>query len=241
MNGTINFFSIQYFLLLFIIYGLMIFGFLFVKKNKNNDKKIYTFLVTLSILLLITWIACRISHIYHSIDEGIIMDFFGEKRSYNWFMLLPNSFCSLIGLIVPFIIFFKKYKCNRFLESVYSMTIIGLLTNTIYPEYIVRMPFFQFRTFCSIIYHVLCGFIIIILIYLNDIKPKLKNWYYTPIVLSLMITLGIFELVYLNFSEAFNISNPLIPGVNCTTVGFLFIGYVIVDITCRLVLNYKER
>lgn len=241
MSGTIEFFSIQHFLMLFVILVLMILGFLYVRKNKSNSRKIHIFLVVLSIILLIMWIACRVSHVYHSIDEGIIEDFFGEERTYNWFMLLPNSFCSLIGLVVPFIIFFKKYKNNKFLESVYSMAIIGLLTNTIYPEYMFRMPFFQFRTCGSIIYHVLMGFIVLVLLYLKELNPQLKNWYYTPISLSLMITLGVFELIYLNLPEAFNISKPLVPGVGVTTVGFLCIGYIVIDIVCRLIIHNKVR
>ena len=234
---SISLLSLEYFLVLFIIFGFLIFGFFYLKKNKNNKKKIHNFLLVLGILLLITWIGCRVSFIYHSIDEGIVENFFGEKRFYNWFVLIPNSFCSLIGIVVPFIIFFNKYNKSKFLEATYSMAIVGLITNTIYPEYISRMPFYQLRTCCSIIYHVLCGFIIIVLLMTNNLKPRLKNWYYTPIAISMMISLGVFELIYLKFPESFNITIPLVPGVFVTTVGFLCIGYIIVDITIRLLLE----
>ena len=79
-SDSISLFSLEHFLVLFIIFGFLIFGFFYVKKNKNNKKKIHNFLLVLGILLLITWIGCRVSFVYHSIDEGIVEDFFGEKR-----------------------------------------------------------------------------------------------------------------------------------------------------------------
>ncbi len=235
--GTIDCFSVQHFLVMFVIILFLVIGLIYVKKNIKKRKNINRLLIVLSVFLIVIWIACRISFVYHSIEEKDIIDFFGFKRGYNWWCILPNSFCSFIGLIVPFIIFFNKYKNNKFLEAVYSMAILGLLTNTIYPEYIARYPFYQFQTVGAIIYHVICGFIIIVLLMTKDLKPKLKNWYYTPIAISLMISFGIFELVYLGFPESFNISRPLVPGVFATTVGFLCIGYVVIDVLLRLILE----
>ena len=227
--------------MLFIVLFFLICGYFYVRKNYNDKNKIHKFLLVLGALLFITWIGCRISHVYHSIDEEIIEDFFGEKRFYSWLVLIPNSFCSLIGIVVPFLIFFNKYKNNKFLESTYGMAIVGLITNTIYPEYISRMPFYQLRTCFSIIYHVLCGFIIIVLLMTNNLKPRLKDWYYTPIAISMMISLGVFELIYLKFPESFNITKPLVPGVFVTTVGFLCIGYIIVDIVIRLIYEKIKK
>ena len=240
-SGTIKLFSFEHLIIIFVAILFVALGITYVKKIINNKKRIHRFLVIISVLLLIFWIGCRISHVYHSIDEKVVENFFGEDRYYNWFVLIPNSFCSLIGLVVPFIIFFNKYKNNKFLESTYCMAIIGLLSNTIYPEYIVRMPFYQLRTCGSIIYHVLCGFIMIVLLMTKDLKLKLKNWYYTPISISFMITLGVFELLYLDFPESFNISIPLVPWFSFTTVGFLCIGYILIDIIFRFILDKRGR
>lgn len=235
--NTIKIFSIQHFLVIILLYGLIAIGLFYVRKNIDNKKNINSLLFVLSILLLFFWITCRISHIYHSIDEGIFENFFGQKRYYNWLMILPNSFCSFIGLVLPFIIITKKYKDSKFIEATYSMAILGLVTNTIYPDYIVRMPFYQFRVFGSILYHVLCGFIMIVLLITGYLKPKLKNWYYTPLALVMMISFGFFELFFLSFPESFNITKPLVPGVFLTNLVFLCIGYIIVDLLFRLIFQ----
>lgn len=233
----IGFYSIWHILLIIVLLLSMYIGLLLIKKYNIKDKDLHKVLVIISIFTFIFWLLSRISYVDHALKENLVEEFFGTTRTYNWFMVLPNSFCSFIGLVTPFIIFSNKYKDNKLMEAIYSMAILGLLTNIFYPEYMSRQPFFEWRTIGAILYHVTCGYTYIILLYRHILKPKLKNWYYTPTAQFVMITIGVFELMYLNFAESFNITKPLVPNLFISTLGFLCLGYVLIDIAFRYLLE----
>ena len=237
----IGFYSIEHILLIIVLLLSIFDGLYVIRKFELNEKQTHKVLVILGILLLIFWILTRLSHIYHSIDEKAVGIVFGETRPYNWFMVLPDSFCSTIGLIVPFIIFFKKYENSKVMESICCMALLGLLTNIFYPEYMGRLPFYQFRTIGAIIYHTICGFLFLLLLSNKMLRPKVKNWYYTAIAISLMISLGVIELVHLNFCEAFNITKPLVAGLSITSVGFLSLGYIVIDLLFRFTIEKIQK
>lgn len=235
----VDLFSIWHILLIILILASMYIGIILIRKYNLKDKDIHKVLVILSIFTFIFWLLSRISYVDHALKENLVEKFFDSTRTYNWYMILPNSFCSFIGFVTPFIIISNKYKDNRFIEAVYSMAILGLITNTFYPEYIARQPFFEWRTIGAILYHVTCGYIYIILIYRHILKPKLKNWYYLPIVLSIMISIGVLEIIHLDFAESFNIGKPLVPGMELSSLGCLCIEYILIDLPFRYLLEKK--
>lgn len=234
-------YSWQHFLLVGILLALMALGIFLIIKKIKTDKSRYIFFAILSGISLALLIAGRISHIYHNIQDKTMVECWGEQRPYNWFMLLPDSFCSIVSLVSPIIIICKKYKNNKFLEATYVIPFLGMASNLIYPEYLSRLPFWEFRTWFAVIYHAIMGYLIIALMITKDIKPKLKNWYYMPIAIAFFITLGMFELTCLHFCEAFNLTHHLVEGNIITSWYFICLGYILSDLLVRLVYFLVER
>ena len=234
-------YSLPHVFLIIMLVALIALGAVAVKKAIKTEKSVKVLLIISGAVLLALLIATRISYVWHSIDEGDVETVFDETRKYNWAMLLPDSFCSLIALILPFVLFFGKYKDNKFLEAVYSLALLGALSNIIYPEYLGRQPFFEARTICSILYHVLLGFIFLVLLMTGNLRPRLKNWYYTPLTLACVITFGVFELTCLGFAKAYNITAPLVKGLAISKWYWLVLGYVIFDVICRLAFYVAEK
>ncbi len=224
------------FLIIAVVSGLIV-----IKKKVRTERSLRILLSVLSSAMLALLIATRISHVYHSITEEVKIDCFGTQRSYSWVMLFPDSYCSLIALFLPFAVFAGKYKNNRFIEAVFSLAILGMLSNIFYPEYVGRIPFLEFRAFGALLYHVLCGFIFSVLLLTGNIVPKLKNWYYAPVAISLIMTLGLFELTCLGYAEAFNITHPLIPGLYVSSWWFLCLGYVLFDVVSRVICRLASE
>ncbi len=238
---SIKCFSVQHLILSLAVVLCMLLCFFLIKKTVKTERGLHRLLVILCAALLVLLALTRYSHISHAIAEGKEVECFDEMRKYSWQMLFPDSFCSLIALFLPFFVFAKKYKNNTFLEAVYSLSILGMLTNLIYPEYFGRMPFWEFRAIGAYIYHILCGFICILLLWSKNLEPKLETWFHTPVALSLIMILGFAELTYFDFAEAFNLTHPLVASLFISSWGFLCIGYVIFDLVFRLVRRAAEK
>ena len=237
-DGILKLYSLPHLCLMVLLIAAVVCGLILVRKKIRDERSLHILLVILGALLLPLLVGTRLSHIGHAIAEGKMVDCFGEARAYSWWMLLPDSFCSLIALITPFLIFTKKYRNNPFLEAVYSLAVLGMLSNIFYPEYIGRMPFLEMRAFGALTYHVLVGFLFLVMLEKGIIVPKIKNWYYTPVALSLILMFGLFELTHLNFAEAYNITHPLVANLVVSSWFFLCVGYVLFDIAIRLIF-YK--
>ena len=221
--------------------AIITFGLYLVNKKIKTEKSLFVLLLILSSVMLVCLISARISHIYHAIEEGKTVDYYGEARSYSWVMLLPDSFCSFAALVIPFLIYFKRYKQSVFIEAIYSLAILGMLSNVFYPEYFNRMPWYEARAICALIYHIILGFIGVTLIVKGYIKPQLKHWYYTPIALAVILTFGLFELTCLDFAEAYNITHPLVNNLAISSWYFLCLGYILFDVAIRVVYYFVYK
>ena len=229
-------FSLIHIIIIIMLSCLVILGIIFVNKKINNDKSLHILLVILASALLFLEIITRASDIVHSVNEGATINVFGQERPYNYWMFLPNSFCSSIALTLPFFIFFKKYRNSKYIDAIISMSILGMVTNIFYPEYLGRLPFFEARTWGAILYHTIMGFLALVLLTKRIVSYELKNWYYTPIILCIFITIGLFEITCLNFSTAFNIEGPLVAGFFLSNWYFLVLGYILMDVLLRLLV-----
>lgn len=240
-DAVIKIFSLPFFLIIISILAVMSLGVILVKKKVKDEKKLDVIFRILGGVLLALLVASRISHIYHSIEVDREQIFFGEVRKYNWFMLLPNTFCATAALVFSFVLIFGKYKNNKAIDSLFTLFIVGALSNVFYPEYVNRLPFYQARTFCALLYHLLMGFIAILLFITNNYRPKLKNWYYPFLGLSVMMIYAIFTLTVLNFAESFYIGISLIPSLKFTTWYGIIILIMIVDIIFRLIIYKYDK
>ncbi len=240
-NTIIGLFTWQHILIIILIIGLFVGGLFLIKKTIKTEKSLKILLMILGGVLLALLIATRISYVYHGIEEGITVDFFGEERNYNWFMILPNSFCATGALILSIILLFGKYKNNIIIDAIFSIIILGALSNLFYPEYLGRLPFGQFRTFGALIYHILMGFIGVVLIMTNNHKPNIKKWYLPIICYSLILTYGLLTVTVFNFAESFNIASPLIPSLKVSLWYGNALIFLLVDIIIRLIFFFIEK
>ncbi len=240
-SDIIGLYTLPHILIMVLIIILIIGGSLLVKKTIKTEKSLKILLMILGGIILSVLIATRISYIYHGMQEGITVDFFGENREYNWFMILPNSFCATAALILSILLLFGKYKNNIIIDSIFCIIIVGALSNLFYPEYLGRLPFWEFRSFGALTYHILMGFVGIILIITENYKPKLNKWYLPFISISLILTYGLFTVTVLNFAESFNIASPIIPSIKISLWYGNALLYLLVDIITRLIFFFLEN
>lgn len=234
-------YTLPHVIMMFIAILSLTLGIIFLKKKIKTEKQLDILLRILAGVTLAFLIASRISNTYHNIADGTEEMFFGEVRKYNWWMLIPHTYCSMAALILSIVVLSGKYKNNFIIDGLYSLVMLGMLTNIFRPDYINTDPFFELRTLGAIIYHVTMGYIIIALFLTNNLELKIKNIYRTVVMLSFVITFGVFELTALNFATAFSITVPMIKGFKLSYWYGCCLGYLLFDFVIRVAVFYYRN
>lgn len=148
-----------------------------------------------------------------------------KSRNSTFKDFLPDTFCSMMGFIMPIVILCFKPKTKIYQYAMFCGMIGGLLT-FIYPDFIVYFDnIFNIHPFLGLLYHTNMLFMFLLAIISKYFVPTFKNWTALPIGLAFMVVIAVFGNNVLNQSNNMYLNAPLISGTPLTwyLVGILFI------------------
>lgn len=211
----IKIFGMEHLLFLFAYFAISIAILVIAKLKIKSNKVELIYFRTLSIIIIVADLLCRI----------------GEGMQYGFINGLPSSICSVTGFILPIIVLFGKKNLSVYQGLVY-IGIFGGVFALILATYISQgTTIFQLNTFMSLIYH---GFILMLcvsMILFGWFKPDLKRSYYFPLIFSLYIAFGAFEIFVIGILDAMSMRYPLIDNTPFTCWFILPVGTVLVYLT----------
>lgn len=241
-NWVVGTFSTFHIIYMILIIPLMAGTLIWFKLKAKDEKKINLILYILSAILLVVIVIQRISIVYWGIHDGVVKDVFGEQRTYNWWMVLPDSVCGFTSLCVPIFVFaWRKKTSNYLIESVFTISILGSLGTVFYPDYLNFQALWQARCWGGLIHHNLSAWICMAMLLCGKITPTLKRWYLNPIAVLTMHAYGFFCLFVLKFCSCMNIASPLISGLFISSWYFLIIAYIAANTLFLLILYLVKR
>lgn len=157
-------------------------------------------------------------------------------KDYNWWLLIPDSFCGLSSLCLAIC----ALVCKRDALPLHCLCYIsfwGGMIVTFYPDFLGQASYFMYpATITGLLHHGLAAFISVFMIVTGFMKPSLKKFYAFPCGLSFMTVYGLFLLDGLHFKEAMFIGKPLIPNSFLT---WYVIAVVLIVGTLGLVWLYE--
>ena len=239
-NGLVKLFSPLHIIYIVFAIGLFVGTMLLANKFVKKEKTIDIIMYSIAGFLFVFILAQRVSVVYWGIHNNDVRDVFGETRSYNWFMILPDSICALINISLPIALLIKK-KDNKYIEGAYAICMLGCITNIVYPTYIEYEPLWQMRSWGGLVHHFVAGWLLTFLLLKGYFTPSLKRWYLCPIILVGVLLYGLFCLFVLRFSECMNIAKPLVEGLIVSYYWGLAIGYLAVNTLFLLVWYLIEK
>lgn len=148
-----------------------------------------------------------------------------KSRSGTFIDFIPDTFCSLMGFILPLTILIFKPSTKIFQYAMFAGMIGGLLT-FIYPDFLVYFDnIFNIHPFTGLLYHTLMLFQFLLCIISGYFVPTFKNWSSLLIGLSFMVVFAVFGNSVLGQSNNMYLNAPLLSGTNLTwyIVGILFL------------------
>ena len=242
MNDIVGTYSWVHILYILLVIPAFVLGIHFLSKKNVSEKAIDWVLYIGAGILLCVIIAQRIDIVYQAIQEGKVKHtFWGEDRTYNWFMVLPDSICGLISLLTPFFIWFGRKKENRFAEAIYVVALLGCLGTIFYPDYLNFYPLHQIRCWGGLIHHVLTAWLLTLMLVRGRFSLSLRRWWLNPVLLAAMGLYGVFCLFVLNFASCMDISSPLIDGLVVSYYWGLCIAYFAANIVTILIYEAIMR
>ena len=167
-----------------------------------------------------------------------------KSRSSSFIDFLPDTFCSMMGFILPIVVLIFKPNTKIFQYAMFSGMIGGILT-LVYPDFLVYFDsILNIHPFTGMLYHTLMLFMFILSIVTGYFKPTFKNWVALPIGLAFMVVAGEFGNTVLGQTNNMYLNSPLIKDTVFTWwfVGILFILLytIIIQIYEMITLPPKE-
>ena len=176
---------------------------LFSIKYKNDEKKSNIILKVLGSLLFISIMINRLSQVFRYDDV-------------KWYLIIPDSYCGMTSLVLSLAVIFGK-KDNAALHFVWLMGIFGGISTVIYATFVGQGPtIFYLPTISGLIHHSFSAILTIVVLIYKCISITYKKWYYTLFGFTAYITVGALLMYVFNMSDAFHISEPLLPGTPLT-------------------------
>ncbi len=224
-----NAYCIEHILFMIISTIIMIFSIILLKKFFPKEK-LNIFYKIMAIISLILIIINRI--VVSKSRNGTFLDF------------IPDTFCSMMGFILPIVILFFEPQSKVFQYAIFAGFFGGAIT-FFYPDFLIYFDnFFNIHPFTGLLYHTLMLFYFISSICLGFFKPTFKNWASFIIGLSFMLVFAEFGNTALNQSNNMYLNAPLLSGTPLTwyLVGLLtiLVYTLIIQLYEMIYLPYKE-
>lgn len=148
-----------------------------------------------------------------------------RSRSGTFLDFIPDTFCSMMGFIMPLTVLIFKPDTKIFQYAMFCGMLGGLLT-FIYPDFLVYFDnIFNIHPFTGLLYHTLMLFMFLLAIITKYFVPTFKRWTSLPIGLAFMVVFAVFGNSVLGQSNNMSLKAPLLPGTPLTwwLVGILFL------------------
>ena len=167
-----------------------------------------------------------------------------KSRDATFLDFLPDSFCSIMGFVLPLTVLIFKPDTKIFQYAIFAGMIGGLLT-FIYPDFLVYFDnIFNIHPFTGLLYHTNMFFIFLLCIVTKYFVPSFKRWASLPIGLAFMVVYAVFGNSVMGQSNNMYLNAPLLEGTPLTwwLVGILFILLytIILQIYEMITLNKNE-
>lgn len=195
-------FGIGHIIFLVIALALIISSAILLKKKQLDEKHIDLIMKIGGIIWFVFILANRISVTY----TDVVIN---HREGYSWLNIIPNSFCGMSSLILSLTLIFGK-RDNFILHSIGYIGLVGGLVTMFYPDFLDSQSFFDIRSISGLLHHTIMFYMIVLAIVLGYMKPSIKKWYYVPLGMCFMMTIGVLEYDALGFRKAMQIKEPFI-------------------------------
>ena len=167
-----------------------------------------------------------------------------KSRNSTFLDFLPDTYCSMMGFIMPIVILLFKPNTKIFQYAMFAGMIGGLLT-FIYPDFLVYFDnIFNIHPFTGLLYHTIMLYLFLLAIVTKYFVPTFKNWTALPIGLAFMVVVAVFGNTVLEQSNNMYLNAPLISGTPLTwwLVGILILVlYTIILTVYEMITKPKNE
>ena len=159
-----------------------------------------------------------------------------KSRNADFIDFLPDTYCSMMGLILPLTVLLFKPTTKIYQYAVFAGFIGGLIT-FFYPDFFVYFDdFFNIHPFTGILYHTLMVFIFAESLVLKYFTPSFRKWTAFPIGLAFMVVYACFGNSVLGQTNNMYLNAPLLPD---TILSWWFTGIMLI-LLYTLILQIYE-
>lgn len=228
MEGIYGIYHIIY----LIIALVLIIGFVFfIKIKKIEGLALKRILKIWGIVWLISILINRFSVTYYDVVIN-------KREGYTWLNLIPYTYCGLCSLVLSITLICGKYDHFLFHSLGYYGLAGGLIT-MFYPDFLESQTFFDSRSLSGLVHHSLMFGAILILILTKQMIPRLKKWWYLPLGLCGVMTLGLVEMEALGFPKAMQINEPLLKSLPILTSWYI-VDLVLIIVQIIFLIIYER-
>ncbi len=209
----------------------MVAGFICAKKYAKTEKSQTIIIKSVALALLISILLNRFSIVF-------------KGQTAEWAKLIPDSFCGMSSLVLSCATLFGK-KDNPVLHFAWFIALLGGAITMIYPDFIGQNPsVFYLPTISGLLHHTLAVVLVIFLLMFKFVNVTYKKWYCGLLGFTCYLTVGVFLISVLGYSDAFHIFNPLLSGTPLTVWVIAPIYAVVYGLTLfifELVRKYRAK
>lgn len=195
-------FGYEHIIFLVVVLALIITSCILLKKKQLDEKQVNLIMRIGGIIWLVFILANRISVTY----TDVVIN---HREGYTWLNLIPNSFCGMSSLILSIVMIIGK-RDNFVLHSIGYIGMIGGLVTMFYPDFLDSQSFLDIRSITGLLHHTIMFYMMLLAIVLNYMTPSIKKWYYLPLGMCFMTTIGVIEYDAFGFMKAMQIKEPFI-------------------------------
>lgn len=166
-----------------------------------------------------------------------------KSRDANFLDFLPDTYCSMMGFILPIVVLLFKPNTKIFQYAMFAGMIGGLLT-FIYPDFLVYFDnIFNIHPFTGLLYHTIMLYLFMVSIATKYFVPTFKNWTSLPIGLAFMVVAGVFGNNVLGQNNNMYLNAPLISGTPLTwwLVGLLILVLYTIILTVYEMVTLQKN
>ncbi|MCR5786516.1 MAG: YwaF family protein [Acholeplasmatales bacterium] len=185
------------FVILFILY--LTIQIILTKKYKPNSKAIDIYTKLLAVIIILGVTITRISNTVYNVRRGL--------DNYKWYFFLPDTWCSLVGIVYSLNLLFFKRNQNVLHYTAFAGFLGGIMAILV-PNFLNKMSFFSIRSFPSFIYHGAMILVTVFLIQTEEFKPTIKKANYFMIGMAASMVFGSFEKRVMHMNKPMQINDP---------------------------------
>ena len=221
-------FGIEHILYIIISASIASIVLLLAKRYARTERAISIFLKAIAIMLFAWIVTNRLSQVF-------------RYEEVRWYLIIPDSFCGMTSLCLSLSVLFGK-KDNAALHFLWLLGLFGGISTVIYCTFIGQSSsVFYLPTISGLLHHSFSATLVVALLMFRQIDITYKKWYYTLFGFTCYLTVGAFLMHMFKMSDAFHISEPLLPDTFLTAWGMAPIYAAAYALILWVVEIWKKR